>query len=57
VYYQVGVEKRRKNMKEKIRKIKWAIIKLFGKRYFIFKNKKEVKEILIFGHKIYILNE
>lgn len=44
-------------MKEKIRKIKWSIIKLFGKRYFIFKNKREVKEMLIFGHKIYILNE
>ncbi len=44
-------------MKEKIRKIKWIFIKLFGKRYFIFKNKREVKKILIFGHQIYILNE
>lgn len=44
-------------MRKKLRRIKWGWIKLFGKRYFIFKNKKEIKEILIYGHRIYILNE
>jgi len=44
-------------MRKKLRRIKWGWIKFFGKRYFIFKNKKEIKEILIYGHRIYILNE
>ena len=38
-----------------MKKFKWAWIKLFGKRYFIFKNKKEIREILIYGHRIYII--
>ncbi len=38
-----------------MKKIKKILIKLFGKRYFIFKNNKEVKEIIVYGHRIYIL--
>ena len=38
-----------------MKKINKILVKLFGKRYFIFKNNKEVKEIIIYGHRIYIV--
>ena len=40
-----------------MKKIKWILIKLFGKRYFIYKDKEIIKTILMYGHRIYILNE
>lgn len=30
-------------------------IKLFGKRYWIIKGNKEIREIIISGHKIYLI--
>jgi len=38
-----------------MKRIKRILIRLFGKRYFIFKDNKEVKEIIVYGHRIYIL--
>lgn len=42
-------------MKEKLKKLMWYWIKFWGKRFWIYKDNKEVNEILIYKHKIYIL--
>lgn len=37
-----------------IKSLLWKWKKFWGKRYWIYKDEKEVGEILFYGHKIYI---
>lgn len=38
-----------------LKKISFGWKKFWGKRFWIYKDEKEISEILIYGHKIYIL--
>lgn len=44
-------------MKNILNKIGWMWINFWGRKYFIYKDKKHTNTILFFGHRIYILDE
>lgn len=43
-------------MKEKTKKLIWGWIKFWGRKYWIYKDNIEINEIIIYKHRIYVLN-